>query len=198
MLQHLTAALVEYGVWGILLLAFIDSAGVPVAVGMDALVILIAAKAPQEAYLGATMAVFGSLAGNVILFLASRKGGSKLVKHQHTPENPQRFRAWFQRYGLATVFIPALVPVIPLPLKVFVISAGVFRTRLRDFLAVVLVARVIRYFGEAWLGVRVGLESTRFLREHVWALTAGAVGLVLLMVVILRMNDHLRSRRLAP
>ncbi|HWB98742.1 MAG TPA: VTT domain-containing protein [Bryobacteraceae bacterium] len=188
-------ALVDYGVWGILLLAFIDSAGIPVAMGMDALVVLIAAKAPEQAYLGAAMAVLGSLVGNVFLFTASRKGGSKLLQDPPEPGNPQRFRAWFQRYGLATVFIPALVPVIPLPLKVFVISAGVFRTSLRSFLSVILVARVIRYFGEAWLGVRVGMESTSYLREHVWTMTGAAVGLVAVTIVVLRLNERWRRSR---
>ena len=39
MLARLTAALIAYGPFGILVLAFIDSAGIPVASGMDALVI---------------------------------------------------------------------------------------------------------------------------------------------------------------
>src|ERR1022692_353342 len=45
MLAKLTAVLIAYGPAGILVLAFIDSAGIPVASGMDALVILVAAKA---------------------------------------------------------------------------------------------------------------------------------------------------------
>ncbi len=54
------------------------------------------------------------------------------------PDKPQKFRQWFQRYGLVTVFIPAVVPFIPLPLKVFVVSAGVLHTGLAQFLAVML------------------------------------------------------------
>ncbi len=49
---------------------------------------------------------------------------------------------------LATVFIPALLP-IPLPLKIFVITAGVLRTPVRSFVAVIVAARAIRYYGEA-------------------------------------------------
>ena len=51
--------------------------------------------------------------------------------------------------------MPAVLP-IPLPLKVFVISAGVLRTALARFIAVVVVARTIRYFGLAWLGISLG------------------------------------------
>ena len=55
-------ALVSYGPWGLLLLAFLDSAGVPVSAGMDVIVLVVAAKAPERAYLGAALAVLGSVA----------------------------------------------------------------------------------------------------------------------------------------
>src|SRR5437588_11611531 len=67
-------ALVSYGPWGLLLLAFLDSAGVPVSAGMDVIVLVVAAKAPERAYLGAALAVLGSVAGNIFLFTASRRG----------------------------------------------------------------------------------------------------------------------------
>ncbi len=75
-----------------------------------------------------------------------------------------RFRAWFQRFGLLTAFIPALIP-IPMPMKLFVITAGVFGTPILEFLGVVILARIIRYFGEVWLGVTLGHESTGYLQS---------------------------------
>ena len=68
----------------------------------------------------------------------------------------RRFRAWFERYGLVTVFVPALLP-IPMPLKLFVVSAGALQTGIRPFLLVVVLARVLRFFSEAWLGVKLGI-----------------------------------------
>jgi membrane protein YqaA with SNARE-associated domain len=189
----LTDTLAAWGPWGVFLLGFIDSAGIPVSVGMDALVILMGAKAPQSAWFGAGMAVLGSLGGNVALFLAARHGGSRFVRDVPTPGKPQRFRGWFNRYGLATVFIPALVP-IPLPLKVFVVSAGVLGTRVRSFVLVVLAARAIRYFGEAWLGVMLGRESVGYLKDHAWHLVGFSVLLFLAIWAVLRLNDHYRQR----
>jgi undecaprenyl-diphosphatase len=196
LLEHLTSALVAYGIWGILLLAFVDSAGIPVAIGMDALVLLIAAKDPARGYLGAAMAVLGSIAGNLALFLAAKKGG-QLARKPPQVQDPRRFRKWFRRYGLSTVFIPALVPVIPLPLKVFVISAGVLGVRLRSFLLVVLAARIMRYFGEAWLGIRLGRESSRYLHENVWGICVAAIVLTAAIFLLVRLNE-LRLRRLEP
>ncbi|MFB3825628.1 MAG: YqaA family protein [Bryobacteraceae bacterium] len=190
-LSWMSQTLAAWGPWGIFLLAVIDSAGIPVSVGMDALLIVLGAKAPQAAWIGAGMAVAGSMIGNLILFLAARKGGSRFVKRKEAG-SPGRFRHWFNRYGLVTVFIPAMVP-IPLPLKVFVITAGMLRTRIASFFVVVLAARVIRYFGEAWLGVKLGQESVHFLKDHVWTLTGGAALMFAAIYMLLRFNDRRRK-----
>jgi membrane protein YqaA with SNARE-associated domain len=85
------------------------------------------------------------VAGNLILFLAARHGVRRLTGGAPKPGKPQPFREWFQRYGLITVFIPAATPILPLPLKVFVISAAAWHVPTRRFVAVVFFARVLRY-----------------------------------------------------
>jgi membrane protein YqaA with SNARE-associated domain len=185
MLQKLSEALLAWGPWGVLLLGFIDSAGIPVATGMDALIILIGIERPAEAHFAALMAVVGSVGGNISLFLAARRGGRRFA-NADSGKRAHRFRLWFYRYGLVTVFIPALLP-IPLPLKVFVISAGALRVPLATFVTVILLARVPRYFGEAYLAVQLGKESTRYLKEHAWHLLAFAAALFLFLMLCLKL-----------
>jgi membrane protein YqaA with SNARE-associated domain len=194
MLAKLTAALVAFGPLGILVLAFIDSAGIPVASGMDALVILVAAKAPSRALLAASMGVVGSLIGNVALFLGARAGARRFVKAAPQPGDKQRFREWFQRYGLLTIFIPCMLP-IPLPLKVFVISAAAIGTPLRIFVLVILLGRSIRYGGEAYLGVVLGERSGSYLRAHTWHIAGGAVALFAVLYGLLMLAERLRRAR---
>jgi len=193
MLAHLTAALIEFGPLGILLLAFIDSAGIPVASGMDALVIVVAAKAPSRALLAASMGVLGSLIGNLVLFIGARTGARRFVKQKEEATKQRKFRDWFQRYGLLTIFIPAMLP-IPLPLKVFVISAAVLHTPLRTFVIVIVLGRSIRYFGEAYLGVLLGEGAGRFLLTYTWHLVAGAVALFAVLYVLLAWTERRRLR----
>lgn len=193
MLAKLTALLVSYGPLGILLLAFIDSAGIPVASGMDALVIVVAIKAPSRAYLAASLGVLGSLIGNLVLFMAARSGARRFV-HDVPHPGPRRFHDWFGRYGLLTIFIPAAMP-IPLPLKIFVISAAVAHTPLRSFAAVITLGRMIRYFGEAWLGVAFGNDSLPFLRAHTWQLILGAVILFAALYGGVMLNERRKQNR---
>lgn len=178
-----------WGPAGILLLSILDSSGIPVAGVFDALLIFIAVKNPSVAWLCAGLAVVGSTTGNVILFWAAHKSGSRYVQNSTPDGRSAKFREWFRRYGMVTVFVPALVP-IPMPLKLFVVSAGVMGTPVAEFVSVVAVARILRYFGEAWLGMKLGLESTAFLKSHVWYFVAGALVLSGLLYVFIRLRDR--------
>jgi membrane protein YqaA with SNARE-associated domain len=192
MVAKIIAALVAYGPWGVFLIGIIDSLGVPLPAGMDALLILIAVKAPERAFLAASLAVLGSMIGNLLLFQAARYGVRRLVGKVPEPGKPQRFREWFNRYGLITVFIPAATPILPLPLKVFVVSAGGMHTPLRKFMAVVLVARVSRYFGDAYLGIKLGMDAQGFLQRNAWTL----IGIAILVAALLSFVAHWNTGRL--
>lgn len=174
------------------MLALLDSAGIPLPATVDALVIALAAVKPELAIFGAALAVAGSTAGCMVLFYISRKGGERYLDHHTRTGRARRFREWFLRFGLVTVFIPALLP-IPLPTKVFVISAGAFGVRWLPFVLVVLIARIPRYFGLAFLGARVGEHSGAWLRGHAWHLMGIAVAMFALSVVLIKLAE--RSRK---
>jgi membrane protein YqaA with SNARE-associated domain len=192
LLHNLTAALISWGPAGILLLAILDSSGVPVAGVFDALLILIAVEKPSIAWLCAGLAVAGSTVGNTILFWTAHRGGRRFMNQESEGRRAAKFRRWFQRYGMVTVFVPALMP-IPMPLKLFVISAGVMATPLPSFVGVVLVARVLRYFGEAWLGIRLGEGSTAFLKAHAWHFVLGALALFGILYLFVLLRDRVRQ-----
>ncbi len=193
-LVKLAAALVAYGPWGVFLLSVIDSVGVPLPAAMDALLLGVAAASAKtsqwHAWLAALMATLGSLAGNIVLFQAARRGRRLLSKSEPPPGKRRRFEEWFDRYGLMTVFIPGVTPVIPLPMKVFVISAGALHTPFVKFLAAVLLARVIRYFGLAYLGLQLGADAQGFLARNGWALAGAALAMALALYLAIRLTDR--------
>jgi membrane protein YqaA with SNARE-associated domain len=193
LLQHFTDALRAFGPLGVFLLALLDGAGVPLPAVLDIMLILVVVKSPEHAWLTAGMATVGSLIGNVGLFQAARTGGRRWIKVP-APDKPQKFRQWFQRFGLVTVFIPAVVPFIPLPLKVFVVSAGVLHTGLAQFLAVMLLARVTRYFGEAYLGMKMGEEGAKaFLKGNMWTMAGVLLAFALVLYGVVRLYDRRRQ-----
>ena len=190
MLEKVKFALLAFGPIGIFVLGLIDSMAVPLPGAMDGLVLYIAVKEPQRAYFAALMAVGGSLAGNVALFWAAHHGGRWFLKGEPSSSKGQKFQQWFARYGLLTVFVPAVTPFVPFPLKVFVISAGALRTHFGKFITVILVARSIRFFGEAYLGIQLGEHAEAFLRRNAWPLLGVVLGLAAGVYLLIRFGDR--------
>ncbi len=181
-----------WGPLGILVLAILDSA-VPVAGVFDVLIAVFAAQRPAIGWWCAVCAVIGSTAGNYALFHAARRGGRRYLNESAGSARGKKFRLWFERYGLITVFIPALLP-IPMPLKLFVVSAGALGTSTTAFMIVVVVARTLRYFGMAWLGVNLGKDAGAFLVAHAWHFGIAAVLLFVVLYGAVRLSDKRRTR----
>jgi membrane protein YqaA with SNARE-associated domain len=187
LLRAFTTALIAFGPWGVFLLGAIDSLGIPLPAAMDALILAVSIKTPDRAWFTAAMAVLGSAGGNMVLFLAARYGARRFVNAEAPPGRRHKFQKWFHRYGMLSVFVPAVTPIVPLPLKVFVASAGALHTPVSKFLAVILVARVIRYFGEAWLGVCLGQGAQAFLAHNAWLLAVVALMITVVVAGLIRM-----------
>lgn len=102
----------------------------------------------------------------------------------------RHLRHWFERYGLITVFAPAISP-LPLPLKITICCAAVLEVRTSTFLAVVFSARVIRYFALAYLGQKFGkIVLTRtYMKEHWLVLALAIFALCAALVLLLRWLD---------
>jgi membrane protein YqaA with SNARE-associated domain len=168
---------VSWGPAGVLLLGLLDSTGVPMVGGVDAMIVLIAVTNRSQAYWAAGAAIMGSLIGSLILFLIARKGGEEYHRRHTSSPRGAKLHAWFHEYGLLTVFVPAFVPIIPMPLKVFIISAGALGESVVKFSTVLLAARVPRYLFLAWLGSRLGSGTIPYLRHNIWELVVFAAAL---------------------
>ena len=162
--------------------------------GVDALLIAIAVNRPSEAYLAAVCAIVGSLAGSLILFAIARKGGEVLLGKQLESRQGKRLHAWFERFGLVTVFVPALSP-LPLPMKVPVFCAGALEVGWSYFIAVVLAARTIRYFALAYLALHYGQQTFQFLKTNAIDVAGFAIALAILAIIVLQLAQRRNSGR---
>ena len=150
------------------------------------MVVLISAVHPSQGYFAAAMATAGSFAGNLLLFYIGRKGGEAYLERHTIHARGRRLRAWFIEYGLLTILVPGLV-IVPLPLKVFVLSAGALGVTPIRFSMVLLIARLPRYFFLAWLGARLGKNTIPYLRQHAWEFGLFAVLLFVALYLAIRL-----------
>jgi membrane protein YqaA with SNARE-associated domain len=195
--HHIVDGLLTWGPYGLLLLAALDSVGLPIVGGVDGLLVAIATRRPEQSYWAAASAIAGSLIGSLILFLLARKGGEVLLAKHISGRTGKRMHDWFQRYGLVTVFVPAISPV-PLPMKIPVFCAGALNVRLAYFVFVVALARIIRYFALAYLGRRYGHFTGQFLRQHGLAIGAGALMIAIAVALALRLYQRRKAARGEP
>jgi membrane protein YqaA with SNARE-associated domain len=177
------------------LLAILDSGGFPIVGGVDAFVVVVAALDHSQAYWAAAAAIAGSVIGSLFLFFIARKGGEAFLHHHTLSSRGQHLRAWFLEYGLLTVFVPAFVPVIPMPVKIFILSAGALGVNPVTFTIVLTAARIQRYVFLAWLGTRLGKETLPYLRQHIWELIILAAALFLILYLGI---TWLHNRRIRP
>lgn len=194
-MKGFVAKLLALGPTGLLGLALLDSAGVPLYPGPDLLIIVLSAQNPGSAYLYALLASGGSLVGALILFYLARRGGQLYLDRRTATGRGAQLRHWFQHYGLVTVFVPALVPLVPLPLKVFVLCAGALSTSPLAFAAVILAARVPRYLALAYLGAHLGQNSWEYLKQHAGWLLFAALVLIVGLFALIRVMDQIKARR---
>ena len=178
---------------GVFLLGLLDSTGIPMVGGVDLYIVLVAMVDRSQGYLAAAAAIAGSLIGSLILFLIARKGGEEYHRRRTSSPRGAKLRAWFHEYGLLTVFVPAFVPVIPLPLKIFIISAGALGESPVTFSIVLLAARIPRYVFLAWLGSRLGKNTIPYLRQHIWELVLLAAALFVILYLSVRIVHNRRT-----
>src|SRR5208282_5983614 len=191
-MNHFWEILKALGPWGVLIVSTVESLGIPNPGGTDWLLVGMAIARPSDAGWCAAMAVLGSLIGTAAFFDVMRRGGEKVLARYTSSERGAKFRMWFQRYGLVTVFIPALVPLPFLPFKAFAACAGALGVPRWRFLGVLAVGRIFRYSGLAYLGVKLGTveHSKSWVKAHTWHMAIFAAAIFLFFYLLLKFLER--------
>jgi membrane protein YqaA with SNARE-associated domain len=164
---------------GLLLIALFDSSFLSIPEGNDLLIVILSAGKSWERmayYVG--MTTVGSIAGCLLLYTVGRKGGSPLLHRKFSEKNLQRAERLFEKYGVLTVVVPSILPP-PCPFKIFVLSAGVFRLRLGEFIAAIAIGRSFRYSMWGVLALYYGNAVKIFMQQNLHK-----IGIVLFILLI--------------
>ncbi|MDW8238159.1 MAG: VTT domain-containing protein [Acidobacteriota bacterium] len=166
------------------MIAFLDSAGVPMAGGPDALVLFLSWQQPAQVPLIVLAAAIGSALGCLVLYGIGRISGPVALSRFE----PRR-RAWvtqkMDQHALWAVITAVMAPP-PFPMKLIIIAAGVFNMSRGKFFAGVLVGRLIRYGVEGYMGARFGDRAAQVLQTQYPIIFAVLVATVLVVILIRR------------
>jgi membrane protein YqaA with SNARE-associated domain len=188
-LTRVSEYLITFGAFGLFAIALLDSSFVPLPSSADALMLLLSTAHPNWMLLYAFMATAGSATGCWILYLVSRRAGSRALK-KFSEAKQARVKSLIERYDMMAVLVATLLPP-PFPFKLFVVTAGVFRFSLVRFMIAIVIGRAFRFLLEGYFAVRYGAEAKEILaRYYPW------IGLGLAVAILLFV--FLRHRRKRP
>jgi membrane protein DedA with SNARE-associated domain len=192
--SSISALIASFGGPGVLFLAIGDSSFLSVPEGNDLLIVILSTGRSwgHMAYF-VSMTIIGSVIGCLLLYSVGRKGGSPMLKRKFSQQNIERAERLFEKYGLLTVVIPSILPP-PMPFKIFVLSAGVFRLKALEFFTAVLIGRTVRYSMWGILAVLYGNSVKLSMQENL-----NTIGMILFggfaLLVVVTCAYYLRRTR---
>jgi membrane protein YqaA with SNARE-associated domain len=178
-----------FGAPGLFVLCLLDSTFVPLPSSADALLIFLSIENPHLIFLYVFLAVLGSTLGCLILYYISRRAGRRALS-KFSPAKQQRVKAWIDKYDMLSVMVACMLPP-PFPLKLFVITAGVFRFSVTRFTVAIVIGRILRFGLLAYFAIRYGTQAMQVLQKYYpWI----GLGLAVLIIVIFVTRNILKAR----
>jgi membrane protein YqaA with SNARE-associated domain len=178
-LKRLGDNLLILGIPGMFLIAFLDSAAVPMVGGPDAILLLLCWQRPLHAPWTVLAAALGSTCGCFVLYQLGR-AGRKLMSSRESGSDLWVLRH-LDRHAFLAILIAVMAPP-PFPTKAVILAAGITRVSRTRFALGVLSGRLARYGLVGYLGARFGNQGMEILKSHYGSI-ALALGVLVLLVL---------------
>ena len=159
--------------WGVILLGVVDSSMLFfMPYGIDALVIILAARNQQWFWVYPLLATVGSVGGAAITFWIGRKVGEVGLERFVAKPRLERIRRRVNRSGATpavALAIPAIMPP-PFPLTPFILTCGALKVDALRFFSIFAAMRLVRFGVEAVLATIYGRGILRILESDTFQL----------------------------
>jgi membrane protein YqaA with SNARE-associated domain len=188
LLKSIYVTLIGFGWAGILGIALLDAALIPMPGGADLVVMALTHNNHSMMPVYVIAAVVGSTLGCLVPYWIGRKAGEAALR-VFNEEKRTRVTGLVNRYGLWSMLAGALLPP-PFPFKMLLITAGAFRMKIWQFLGALAIGRTIRFTLEGLMAVRYGDQAAALFKEYYPAIGLG-LAVVILAVFIF---NTLRNR----
>jgi membrane protein YqaA with SNARE-associated domain len=166
---------------GVVVLAALDSSIIFfLPLGIDFVVIILAAKTPELFWLYAILATVGSVIGGAVTFWIGRQVGehglAKLI-------NPSRLERIQERVGGSAAVTVASLGIIPppFPFTAFVLTSGAWRANAWTFFVTLAGVRALRFAAESGLAAYYGRGILVWMRSTTFTVTVGALTAIALI-----------------
>jgi membrane protein YqaA with SNARE-associated domain len=197
---------------GVVLMGVLDASMIFfLPLGIDFVVIIMAARKPELFWLYPLLATVGSLGGAALTFWIGQKAGEVGLTRFVNPNRLEQVKARVNR-GAAVVAALAIIPP-PFPFTPFVLTSGALGMNPWAFFTTLAAVRVFRFSVESSLAARYGSRIIRWMKTPTFEIIVGifialaVIGTVVSAIALIRGSKRrttpgnegaLRRRRTAP
>jgi len=168
-IRHLLSFFLQFGWFGILLLAIADDSFLFLPVGSDLLTVILVARHHDQLPFYVLAAATGSTIGVFLLDLVCRKGGEEGLKRLVKPTLLDYLKQQMKKRAAVALVISCLAPP-PFPFGASIAAASAFQYPRVRLLMLVFVARAVRYSLVGWTAIYFGRRILRIAdsAEFMW------------------------------
>jgi membrane protein YqaA with SNARE-associated domain len=183
---------------GVVALAALDSTFFfTLPLGIDAVVVVLAARRGRYFWMTPLLATAGSLVGAALTYWTGMKIGEAGLKYFCSPKRLARIRRRLQGSAATLAALDLMPP--PFPFSAFVLGAGAMKVDRRKFFVTLTLCRLLRFGVEAVLGLRYGRRALVWIESDVVErIVAGVVLFALIVSVITLVRFRFRGRDAHP
>jgi membrane protein YqaA with SNARE-associated domain len=159
-IRHLLAFFLQFGVFGLLLLAIGDDSFLFLPIGVDLLTVLLVARHNDHLPVYVLAAATGSTIGIFLLDLVCRKGGEEGLKRLVKPKLLNYLKRQMEKHATGVLIVSCLAPP-PFPFGASIAAASAFQYPRPRLLILVFVARAVRFSLVGWAAIYFGRRILR-------------------------------------
>lgn len=195
----LLAVLKPLGVFGILIVAIIDSSTIPMP--LDPMVVEYVVRDHARFLIFCFTAALGAAVGSLLPYYLGRAGGELFLLKRINRERYEQLRDRFEKQEFLAIMIPAMMPP-PFPVKVFELAAGVFEMKPLWFFCGILLGKFIRFFVVSLVIMIYGpaifhtMIETLHHHQNLMVILVGVLVLLLVVYVVRKVFDGRRGTSL--
>lgn len=181
---------------GIVVLAFLDSTlFFSLPFGIDAVVIILAARQRSLWWAVPLLATAGSVAGAALTFWMGAKIGEKGLERHVPPKRLKQMQHRLKKSGAIALAVLDLIPP-PFPFTPFVLASGALGMNPWSFFGALAFVRLFRFGVEAALAHRYGTQIVRWMKTPTFQAVVGVfialavIGTIISAVVLVRSSKR--------
>jgi len=173
----------EFGVWGLILLTFLDSFISPIP--PEVLFIPLSLVDPSNALWLASVTTVVSVIGAFVGYWLGLKGGRPLVKRIFSEKKLVAAENIIQTHGVMAVLVASFTPV---PFKLITVSSGALCLSLRKLIFWSTLGRGARFFVVAGIITLYGQSARQFLESSSFSCLTLGLGVIGVIAYLVRMR----------